>query len=286
MFTCSIENSRGNAIKLTQNESDYQVLKIEGLNPPKAQINRSKVAGLDGSRFNSSTLEERNIVITLRINGDVESNRNNLYNFAITKEICIFYYKNGLKDVHIEGYVETVEVDPFTNSEIMQISIVCPDPYFKDAQLIVDDISKILNNFEFPFAINVDEPIPFAEIEIERVTDVFNNSDSEIGIIIEVVFLGTVNTLRIINVDNGDTFTVNHQFITGDILTINTNKGSKSVDLNRNGIHSNMFSKVVKGSTFFNLQSGDNYFSYLADGGSSDDKVSIVYKHYTVYRGV
>ena len=286
MFTCKIENSRGNAITLTQNEGDYQVIGIDGLNPPKAQINRSTVAGLDGSRFNSSKLEERNIVVTLRINGDVESNRNHLYDFAVTSKSCTFHYKNGIKDVHIEGYVETNEVDPFSKSEVMQISIICTDPYFKDAQLIVDDISKILNRFEFPFAIDVGDPIPFSEIEIERVTDVFNKSDSKIGVIIEATFLGTVNSLRILNVDNGDTFTVNHAFVAGDILTINTNKGSKSVDLNRNGVHSNMFSKVVKGSTFFNLQSGDNYFSYLADGGSSDSNVSIVYKHYTVYRGV
>jgi hypothetical protein len=286
MYTCRIENSDGEIKTLTQNEANYQIVDIQGLNPPKAQINRSTVGGLAGSKFNSSRLEERNIVVMLKLNGDVEANRIELYRFFNASEWCKFHYTNGSRNVYIEGYVETNEVELFTDSEIMQVSIICPDPYFKDAQLIVDDISKIVKRFYFPFSIEYDDPIPFSEIEIERITDVFNASESKCGIEIVIDFIGSVNRLEIKNVGTNETFTIVHPFLANDVVTLVTNEGRKSINLNRNGVINNLFPKVVKGSVFFQLNRGDNYFSYLADYGDSDANISIVYKHNTLYRGV
>lgn len=286
MFTCSIENAFGERVQLTNRESDYQILNIGGLNPPKVQINRSNIGGLDGSKYNSSRLEERNIVISLKLNGDVESNRLNLYRLFSLKNECQFFYKNEHRDAYIAGHVESIECDYFTNKEIMQISIVCPFPYFKDVDIIVDDISKILRKFTFPFAIEYNDPIPFSTIEIDRIVDVFNHGESECGIIIDVTFIGAVNKLRIVNTMTGEWFTIQHSFIADDHVVINTNKGEKSITLTRNGVTTNLFSKVARGSSFFSLRQGDNNFSYLADDGAHDSNVTIVYKHYTLYGGV
>lgn len=286
MFVAKIENTKNNILTLTQNESDFQVISIEGLNPPNAQINTSKIAGLDGSRFNSSTLNERNIVITIKLNGDVEKNRINLYSFFRNKEWCKFYYKNGIRDVYIEGYVETVEVDLFSKSEIMQISILCPNPYFKNMEEIVDDISKSLAAFEFPFAINIDDPVPMSTIDTTRITNVFNNSESETGVIIEIDLLNDANKIQINNISTGETFTLRHNFLENDKIIIDTNKGNKAVSLIRNASKTNLFTSMVRGSTFFTLDIGDNFFSYLVDDGTNDDAIHIVFKHYTIYGGV
>lgn len=286
MFEAKIENIKGVILRLTQNESDFQVISITGLNPPKAQINISKIAGLDGGKFNSSKLEERNIVITLKLNGDVEKNRIKLYSFFNTKELCKFYYRNGSRNVYIEGYVETAEVNLFSQSEIMQISIICPNPYFKAMQEIVDDISKAFGAFEFPFAINIDEPIPFSTIDTSKVTNVFNNSESQTGVIIEIDILGNINSLEIKSVSTGKTFGLNYPFLENDKVIIDTNKGKKSIKLIREGLQYNIFTSIVKGSTFFQLSIGDNYFSYFADNGNSDDSIHILFRHYTLYRGV
>lgn len=81
MYVLRVQNTRGEMLTLTQNEPRYQIVEIDGLNPPKANINSSTVAGMDGTQFISSKLEDRNIVITIKINGDVESNRQYLYKF-------------------------------------------------------------------------------------------------------------------------------------------------------------------------------------------------------------
>ena len=286
MFTCKIENSDGAVYVLTGDEPVYQVIKIEGLNPPKAQINTTTIVGLDGAMFNSSKLESRNIVLTIRINGDVETNRQNLYQYFRTKEACTFYYTNQNRDVYIQGYVESVVCDLFSKSELAQISIICPSPYFKSLDEIVSDISNSLALFTFPFSINQGNPIPISSFENSKETNVYNASESQTGVIIEIDIEIPVNTIEIKNIMTGDDLTLEYSFLANDRVIINTNKGQRSITLYRNGVQSNIFAAMVKGSTFFQLSSGDNIFTYLVDDGANDTNVYILFKYYKLYRGV
>lgn len=285
MFICKVENTRNNILTLTQNEDNFQVLKITGLNPPKAQINTTKMATLDGKKFNSSTLNERNIVISVKLNGDVEKNRIRLYSFFRPKEWCKFYYKNNSRNVFIEAYTENVECDLFTNNEIMQISLLCPEPYFKDIQEIIDDISKILSKFEFPFSID-EEGIEFSTLDTSKITNVHNSSEMDTGVIIDIDIYSHIEKLLIKNTSTGETLTLNYQFQSNDKVTINTNKGHKSIKLVRNAETINIFSAIEKGSTFFRLNIGDNFFSYLADDGENDSFAHIVFRRNTLYGGI
>lgn len=285
MFVCKIENTKNNILRLTQNESDFQILSVQGLNPPNAQINTSKIAGLDGSKFNSSTMNERNLVIMIKLRGDVEKNRIRLYSFFRSKEWCKFYYKNNSRDVYIEGYVESIECDLFSDKEIIQVSIICPNPYFRGVEEIIDDISKSLGAFEFPFAINL-PGVEFSTIDNSKIINVFNDSESETGVIITINMLSSASTIQIKGTSRGEIFTLNYNFVENDRITIDTNKGKKSVSLLRNATTINLFPAVKKGSTFFQLDIGDNFFSYLIDDGANDGAVQIYFKHYALYGGV
>lgn len=286
MFTLKVENTRGAVLELTDNEENYQVTEISGLNPPNANINTSSYANGDGSSFNSSRIPDREIVITVYINGDIQKNRLALYKHFRNKEWCKIYYEDDLRDVFIEGYVQAFEVSSFTQKQVAQISILCPNPYFKDVETIVQSISKIINNFTFPFSINEDEPVEFSTIELEKITNVINDSESETGLIINVLFMGTVNKLEIRNVDNGKNFIIDYEFMKNDKLVINCNRGNKSVILTREAVEYNLIPYVRNGSTFFQLGIGDNNFSFLADDGVDDMLVDIHFKYYKVYLGV
>lgn len=286
MYTAKIENSTGDTLTLTQNESNFQIVSITGLNPPPAQVNTTPIAGLDGAVFNSAKLNTRNIVIMIKINGDIEANRQRLYNLFRTKEQCTFYFQNENRDVYIEGYIETCEVDLFSNGETMQVSIVCPQPYFKAIDEIITDISSTVAAFVFPFSINIGSPIAFSNFDTTREVDIYNASESETGIQIQIYCDEAVSTIEIKNTTTGDNFELNYAFEAGDQILINTNKGQKSVKLIRNGITSNLFSALQKGSVFFQLQVGDNNFSYLADNGTNNDHVFITFAYFMTYRGV
>lgn len=286
MFTLKIENAKGSVLELTHNEENYQVADITGLNPPNANINTSNYANGDGSSFNSSRIPNREIVITVYINGDIQKNRLELYKHFRNKEWCKIYFEDDERNVFIEGYVQTFEVPRFVQKQVAQISILCPNPYFKDIDTIVQSISKSIKRFTFPFSINIDKPIAFSTIELEKITNVINDSESETGLIINVLFMGTVNKLEIRNIDTGKNFIIDYEFIKNDKLVINCNRGSKSVILTREAVEYNLIPYVRKGATFFQLGIGDNKFSFLADEGANDMLVDINFKYYKVYLGV
>ena len=287
MFQAKIENSSGNVMTLTGVEPTYQVIGISGLNPPSAQINTTTIVGLDGAVFNSSKLQTRNLVLTIKINGNVEQNRLLLYSYFKTKDWCKFYYTNESLDVSIEGYVESVECDLFTNSEIAQISILCPYPYFKSLSEILTDSSKSIPQFYFPFSINVGSPIIISTIDESSGIAVYNGSESETGAMVQINILDACSSIEIKNVTTGDDFEINYSFLANDTVVINTNKGQKSIKLIRNGVITNIFSAIQSGSVFFQLAPGVNNFEYLVDNSAANnDEITITFRYYNIYRGV
>lgn len=284
MFKIEIENAQNEILTLTQNEDAYQVLSVSGIDQPKANINTTKLAGMDGAMFNSAYLNMRNIVIMVRINGDVENNRLELYRFCRSKENCRFYFENGSRNAYADGYVESVECPLFTNNEVMQISIMCPFPYFKSVQESLFDISDAYGAFTFPFTIS--EPIPFSIYAANRQTDVINRSESETGAIITITALDSFGKVKISNATTGDTFTLTYSFLKDDKIIINTYKGQKSVYLHRGGARINLFMFIASGSTFFELRIGKNQFSYQIDDGDSDDAAEITIAFAQLYRGL
>lgn len=289
MFTLKVENATGAGLTLTGKEGQYQVIKIEGLNPAPAQINTTAIANLDGSLFNSSRLESKNIVITIRINGDVETNRQRLYDYFPTKERVKLYYTNENRDVYIEGYVETLECDLFNVSELAQISVLCPDPYFSSVDEMVSDISNTLALFYFPFAIDYNDPVPISEFENSRVSNVYNEGSSETGVIVDIIARSDFNSItirRYVEGDIGEEMTLVYPFLENDEIIINTNKGHKSVYLIRDSQRTNIFTAVQRDSVFFQLRAGDNLFGYLLDGSTENEEVSIRFLWRTIYRGV
>ena len=296
MFILEVENVRSEKLRLTQNESKYQVVSVEGLNPPSAEIFTNTVAGLDGGLFKSSKLQMRNLVLNIKIRGDVEKNRIALYKFFRTKYPCKIYYTNESRRVYIEGYCEAIENDLFTDNQTMQVSIICPDPYFKSVLLMYTDISKIFANFEFPFAFGAknsiceastmtDDAIIFSGIDINRRVSVTNNGEIDTGVIITL----TAHSDNIINpviyeIDDKTFFKLNTTMMEGDVIIIDTNKGHKSVKMIRGVEEINMIRYMATGSTWFQLRQGDNVFTSDADANVED--LFVVFERYNLYEGV
>ena len=288
MYTAKIENKNGDLLILTGDEAVYQITGIQGLNPPPAQINVTTVVGLDGARYNSARLQTRNIVLTIKINGNAEQNRLRLYRYFRTKEWCVFYYRNGSVDVQIDGYVESVECDLFSNAETAQISILCPDPYFKSIAEIVADSSSVFSVFVFPFSINAGEPVIISSIDPDSdgAVDVYNGSESETGVILTAEFSAAATSFEVKNTTTGDDIKLAYAFQENDKVIINTNKGQKGITLIRGGVLSNIFSALQPGSAFFQLIVGNNRFEYLVNNVPDSDDVSLVFRYYNLYRGV
>ena len=122
MYTLIAENKYGEQLEITNNPR-YVITDIDGLYPPEGVINTTQVANMDGSVFNSSHINDRVITITMAINGPAEANRLLLYRYFKTKYLVRFYYKNGVRDVYIDGYVSKFSVEYFEKKQTAQIEI-------------------------------------------------------------------------------------------------------------------------------------------------------------------
>lgn len=265
MFTLKIENQNGEVLDFSNNKN-YDVLEIQGLNPPPSALNFTTMANFDGSAYNSGRVDNRNIVLTIKIHGPAEENRINLYKYLPLKQLIRLYYKNGLRDVYIDGYIETNEIGLFSMNETAQISIICPNPYWRDVTPLEITFSTVTSGFEFPFAIE-EEGIEFSIISGTG-TQIVENGDIETGLIIE--FTAVANQVlnpKFYNRTTQETMTIDYDMLAEDVIRINTNRGSKSVTLIRNGVKLNIINKFAAGSDWVTLAPGQNIISYDSDEG-------------------
>ena len=262
MYTLIAQNKYGQQLELTHNEA-YVIESIEGLDPPDAVINTTRNANADGSVFNSSYVDNRQITITLAINGPAEDNRINLYKYFKNKYPVRLFYKNNTRNVYIDGYCKTIQIGFFNQKQIAQIVILCPEPFFNGSENEISYFSSVQSLFEFLF--NIETPIPFSEIVLDQEKDIINNGDVETGVEIYLSVRGPLTNPIIYNVETNEYFKLNISMTKGDEVYINTKKKQKTVQLTRNGVTTNIIGQLVSGSTWFTLNPGDNLFMTTAD---------------------
>ena len=282
MYTLKVKNNRGEMLTLSGNP-DYTVFNIEGLTPPQANINTSANTTSDGSRINSVRLENRNIVIYAAIEGDAETNRLRLYKYFPVKKQITLYFSNGTRDVYIEGVVELIECNLFAQKQVAQISIVCGKPHFKAAQDLVYMFGDVLALFEFPFSIPA-KGIEFSSLGTNKRKAIVNSGDVDTGVIVELYATGTVVNPVVYDAMTTGRMRLHFTMRASDKIVINTNVGEKSVTLIRDGAEHNAMGYVSPDCEWFTLSSGDNVFTYDADGGTAN--LQITFKTTILYNGV
>lgn len=262
-YTLIAENEAGERLQLTGNRN-YDVLDVSGTSPPAANVNLTHIVNMDGAKENSALVGTRNLVITLDIKPPIEQNRLALYRIFRTKRKVRIYYKNSSRDVYIDGIVETHENNPWTQLQQPQISIICPQPFWLSVAETIVTFSKSIALFEFPFS------IPAGGIEFSRRENLAT----------AFVDVGEVNTGGIIrfranaegitnpkfyNRSTGQYIGLNVEMAIGDVITINTNQGQKSVTLLRSGVQTSLLSSRMLGSSWIEFRAGVNEVAYDAD---------------------
>lgn len=116
---------------------------INGLDPVKASVNTSPLGSVDGSSYAGSSVENRNIVLTLRPNPDwktwtYEALRQVIYQYFMPKRLVkMVLTTDEFPPMKISGVVESVDTNIFSKDPEMTVSIICPDPYFMSVNPVV-----------------------------------------------------------------------------------------------------------------------------------------------------
>lgn len=300
----TVTNYRGESITLTLSrpeESGFIVKSITGLGPGTATINTTETVTNDGGLYNSSRLSKRNIVISLGYfwKGSIEDIRHLAYKYFPIKSKVTLLIETDTRELEIEGYVETNDPNIFSNAEGSDISIICPDPYFRSREVKTTVFRGLEALFEFPFS-NESTTEPLLEMGsiISRPDRVITyNGDIETGITIRMHAIGPVNNITIYNLTTREVMRINTSpiqayvpgsgsagLVEGDDVVICTEKGKKSITLYRGGETINILGCLDKDVDWFQLTQGNNVFTYLAEDGGSNLEFSI--ENNTLYEGV
>ena len=274
MLEIKVKNNFGEILNLSTSTA-YSLYKVDGITPPKMNISTSANATSDGDTVNSVRAEKRNIVLYLKIENDVENNRLKLYRHFPLKQNIVIFCKTDTRDMCIEGKVELIEPALFEQKQAVQISIICPQPYFKAIDDLVTNFAEISSLLEFPFSIS-NTVKEFSVITNNVRKSIVNNGEFDTGVEIKIFATGEVVNPVIYDAFRRTHIKLNMTLQTNDTVVINTNKGKKSITLIRSGVESNAMGNLAATSKWLQLYVGDNVFTYTADSGSSNLQLTFI----------
>ncbi len=234
-----------------------QILKIDGLGPVNAEVNTRAFGAIDGEWYAESNVGKRNIVLTVGYNSNwarttIESLRQILYSYFMPKsQIRLRFVSTHMPTVEILGYIENFEPNIFSKDPEVQISIICPMPYFVDVNAILitgttlaQDSSEFTTvdytgSIEAGFILYVEKGMGK---ELNGQVQILNDSPKQKAMVINGVIVNAEQHLDI-GTEPGNKY-AQYKFI------YETSK-------------QNILGKVTGNSTWFSLSPGPNNFRVL-----------------------
>lgn len=303
IYTIIATNAKGDSVELDLANpwaGGIAVTGASGLGPAEGTINTVNFATSDGSLFNSSRIKSRDIELNLKFLGsDIEAVRHKLLRYFRVKHPITLDFITDYRHTYITGHVEKNEIDIFSNSEGADLTIVCPNPFFKLRDPVKGKNSVRFTtstpSFEFEFQDpNSDSPtLMFGEMTATGETVVVYEGDADASTIVDIQFLGPASGVKLYNTTTQTRINIDTNEISrllgstiraGDRLSISSGVGDKYVKAYRDGNVYNALSALDKDSDWIFLTPGDNLITVRADTGI--DNVSAIISFENLYESI
>jgi len=272
-------NERGQSIVLGDS-APLLVTKMDGIGGVQNTIYRHKTPSQDGTTATGSTLGERELTIEgVILATDQAVYRQKLLQTFNPKLTGILQYKKGLvvKEIGCRAELAPAFPSDFSkNYQIFLITLLCPNPFWQDIEQIKAEIALWVGDFSFPLEM-IEVGAEMGHREPSLIVNTFNPGDVECGMRVELKALATLTNPSILNVDTQEYLKINKTMEAGEVITVTTRFGAKKVENKLNGVTTNAFNYIDLGSTFLQLDVGDNLFRYNADTNIDNLEVSIYY---------
>lgn len=269
MKTIKCVNNNGLSAVFTYNHdtTEFFLVSVTGMYSMKNAVHTSSNATTDGSTYSGEGLEERNIVITANIRRNYQKNRDFLSRvFKKGYEGTLYHTEDGVTR-KIKYRVEELDIAESGIIRPAVISLICPDPYFKDAEATHIEMASWESGFEFPLEI-AEEGMEFGTRSKETIKVVDNDSTTSIGIQMTIIAEDTVVNPSIMNVTTGETLKLLCTMLPDDQIVITTEQGNIDVVLYRGSEKIDYNYTVDEDNEgYVQLETGRNYINYTADEG-------------------
>lgn len=309
-----VTNEFGESIDLVLSDpwaSGWLITNIKGLGPAKANIRETDLATGDGANYNSTKIETRNIVFSIRLleHPDIETSRQLTYKYFVRKHPVTMTFTTDNRVASIQGYVESNEPNIFSEKEDVQISIICDNPFFYavNKMTVLNGVEPM---FHFPFSNEslTEKLINFGEITHTSGTNNFYEGDTDSGVRITIHASGIAKNITLFNSEtrermaidtskikavveatnekNGITLEedVPDDLVIGDEIHLSTEFGSRYIRLLRAGYYYNILTSLPKNSDWLTIAKGNNVFAYSAEDGIENLRITI--ESYILYEGI
>lgn len=266
----------------------------DGLYESRNNLYVSNNTMTDGGTYQGSVAKVRNIVLYVMDNPQSDNfiynqyNRDLLYSlFRKGEEGTLIYTENG-ESRKIDYFSESVK-RANKGSRLFSISLICPNPMFKDKTEHNVSMANWVDGFEFIHEF-IEEGEEFSYRSSVRLVNIVNDiAANNIGLTIKITASGIVSNPSITHVEteksinigsNAKPFTMER----GDVLIITTGVNNKHVRLTSGNVTTEVNEYLTEDSEFIQLMFGDNNIAYDADSGEEYMIVEIKYSY--EYEGV
>lgn len=236
--------------------SGYILEEVQGLDPVKATLVSSGFATMDGEQYHSARRATRNVTLKIGLEPNyvtetVQDLRRGLYDYLMPKNAVNlrFVMSDGL-EADIQGRVESLETDFFSQDPAVDVSVICYDPDFvgSDAVVLAGNTTSTTTETTIDYEGTVDTGV-LLQLNVNRTLSSFT-----------VYHRDPAGTLRSLDFQAG--------MVNGDIVKISTVSGSKYARKTTAGTESSALYAVSPQSYWFKLEPGTNTLRVFATGAA------------------
>ena len=270
--------ANGNDVDLFRNDY-FELTNADGLTGVSSDISSSTTPSMDGDKVNNVRTQPRGIVLDLRVKKgvDVEEAKRYILRTIKPKQKGRLVFTQRGRAIDITGVVEAISMPRFGRGVVMQVSLYCSSPYWQDVENVLVEISRAISLHYFPIDENglafPSDGIPFGEYDLNMTQTYTNDGDTDCGMVISIIAIGDV-TNPVIYKSDGSYIGVNDSLVAGDELIINTNRGEKRITKNGTSV----LNKIKSGSSFIQLDTGNNELTINSDSGQGNMYFAITFK--------
>lgn len=186
-------------LELTNNEELYKLVSVDGLNPVKNSIKSNDCFTTPGLFYTSSKDEARTLTFQFYLDSNAKVGLDMLCKYFIKDEAVTI----TIDSYYIDGYVETIDFDMFSDKVACQVIVQCMYPYFKSVDTVTHNLQVgIENMLEFPY-IPTSAGAPYAELASGNNITIANDSNIKSGLNITLIIEQAITGFKILNLNNG-----------------------------------------------------------------------------------
>lgn len=271
-------NSRGESI-LFGNARPFLLSHIDGMGGVAADLHKTRSPFQDGSSVSRVQIPDRLITMQGTVMAGSQSElyelRRHVSRVLNPKLGGRLVYTNDYRSYGAEAIAEDGPTwgTRYGNNQLFTISLVCPLPFLLDQYEQSEVITTWLGGMRFALAL----PTRFAMRGPKRI-NIINSGDVETPVRIE--FRGPATNPIITNQATGEYIQVNRILTHSDTLVITTDFGNKRVEIVADdGGRTNVLNWIALGSSFWQLEPGDNIVAYSSDDEIESATVSLSYRN-------